>query len=75
MSFAKGEDVMQTIEALLRRLWGEMLNVTNLPTPFPWMTYEEAMSKYGSDKPDLRLGAEVRYIRTSREHSSNAYRS
>ncbi|EON62615.1 aspartyl-tRNA synthetase [Coniosporium apollinis CBS 100218] len=62
MSFAKGEDVMQTIEALLRRLWDEMLNVTNLPAPFPRMTYEEAMSRYGSDKPDLRLGAEIMRI-------------
>ncbi|KAJ9643904.1 aspartate--tRNA ligase msd1 [Coniosporium apollinis] len=62
MAFAKGEDVMQTIEALLRRLWAEMLNVTTLPSPFSRMTYQDAMSKYGSDKPDLRLGAEIMRI-------------
>jgi len=58
MSFATGEDVIFVIESLLRRLWKKMLS-TDISTPFPRMTYHEAMSKYGSDKPDLRLGMEM----------------
>jgi aspartyl-tRNA synthetase len=59
MSFAKGEDVMNCIESLLKRLWKELLGADNLPSSFPRMTYEKAMSIYGSDKPDIRLGMEV----------------
>ncbi|KAF2719368.1 hypothetical protein K431DRAFT_348014 [Polychaeton citri CBS 116435] len=62
MGFATGEDVRQTVEALLRRLWGTLLGVTDLPTPFPRMTYEQAMSTYGSDKPDLRLGSKIQRV-------------
>ena len=53
-SFATGENVIVVIEALIRKLWKDLLNV-ELPNPFPRMTYERAMSKYGSDKPDLRV--------------------
>ena len=45
---------MNCIEAVVRNMWKELLNV-ELPQPFPRMTYEEAMSSFGSDKPDLRL--------------------
>ncbi|KAI7559223.1 hypothetical protein KC346_g22855, partial [Hortaea werneckii] len=62
MAFASGEDVMRTIEDTVKALWGAMLDVKNLPAAFPRMTYEEAMSKYGSDKPDIRLGSEIRRI-------------
>lgn len=62
MAFASGEDVMRTLEDTVRALWGKMLDVNDLPNPFPRMTYEEAMSKYGSDKPDTRLGSEIRRI-------------
>lgn len=61
MAFATGEDVMQVIEAVVRRLWQDMLNV-QLPEKFARMTYEEAMSRYGSDKPDLRYGSQIRRI-------------
>lgn len=54
MSFAGGSDVMECVETLIIRLWAELLNV-KLPSPFPRMTYENAMSTYGSDKPDVRL--------------------
>lgn len=50
---------MSVIERVTRRLWVELLNIENLPEKFDRMTYEEAMSKYGSDKPDLRLGSEI----------------
>lgn len=62
MAFATGEDVMQCIELLIRRLWAEMLGVGSLNDPFPRMTYHEAMSRFGSDKPDTRLGMEISAI-------------
>ncbi|TKA62250.1 hypothetical protein B0A49_08896, partial [Cryomyces minteri] len=62
MSFATGEDVMRCIETLLKRLWAELLGVEALPSPFPMMTYEDAMSIYGSDKPDVRLGMKISRI-------------
>lgn len=58
MSFATGKDVMQIVEQLIIHLWRNLLGVT-LRSPFPRMTYYDAMSQYGSDKPDLRLGMEV----------------
>ncbi|MCJ1313558.1 hypothetical protein MMC25_007237 [Agyrium rufum] len=54
MSFATGEQVMQVIEALIRRLWKELLGI-DLVDPFPRMPYRQAMTRYGSDKPDIRL--------------------
>lgn len=62
MAFATGEDVMQCIELLVRRLWAEMLHITDLKDPFPRMTYNEAMTRFGSDKPDTRLGMEISNI-------------
>ena len=62
MSFASAEDVMRTVEAVVKRLWTELLGATDLPEAFPRMSYEEAMSRYGSDKPDLRLGSEIQRI-------------
>ncbi|KAF2172057.1 hypothetical protein M409DRAFT_62882 [Zasmidium cellare ATCC 36951] len=59
MAFATGEDVMSVIEGVARRLWAELLDIGDLPEKFDRMTYDEAMSKYGSDKPDLRLGSEI----------------
>jgi aspartyl-tRNA synthetase len=62
MAFASGEDVMQTVEDTIRAVWMKLLNVNDLPNPLPRLTYEEAMSKYGSDKPDIRLGSEIRRV-------------
>jgi aspartyl-tRNA synthetase len=58
MSFAEDEDVMALTEQVLSRLWGELAGYA-LPLPLPRMTYAEAMSRYGSDKPDLRFGCEL----------------
>jgi aspartyl-tRNA synthetase len=58
MSFAAGDQVIENIERLLQRLWKEILSV-EVSAPFPRMTYHDAMAKYGSDKPDLRLRMEV----------------
>jgi aspartyl-tRNA synthetase len=61
MAFASGEDVMSTIESLISYLWKSLLEV-ELPSPFPRMSYHEAMSAYGSDKPDVRLGMDIARI-------------
>lgn len=62
MSFLAERDVMVRIEQLLAKLWEQCLG-QKVETPFQRMTYQEAMSSYGSDKPDLRLGMEVRDTR------------
>lgn len=61
MSFASGSDVMECVETLIARLWSELLGI-ELPSPIPRMTYENAMSTYGSDKPDVRLGVPISRI-------------
>ncbi|SLM35536.1 aspartyl-trna synthetase [Lasallia pustulata] len=55
VSFATGDNVMNCIEGLILRLWKDLLQIT-LSSPFPRMAYQEAMKRYGSDKPDIRLG-------------------
>ena len=62
MAFAAGEDVMTIIESVIRRLWKDCLGVHHLPEPFARMTYEDAMSQYGSDKPDLRFDSRLRRV-------------
>jgi len=58
ISFANEETVYNITEDLLATLWKEILDI-ELPRPFPRMTYQEAITKYGSDKPDLRFGLEI----------------
>ncbi|MDH4106956.1 MAG: aspartate--tRNA ligase [Gammaproteobacteria bacterium] len=58
MSFVDETIVTNTMEALVRSLFSEVMNI-DLPDPFPRMTYAEAMSRYGSDKPDLRIPLEL----------------
>lgn len=60
MAFASGRDVMSCVESLMRHLWRVLLDVKLKEERFPIMTYWDAMSKYGTDKPDTRLGMEVR---------------
>ena len=57
MSFVDQEDVLEVFESMTRHLFKEVLNV-ELPAKLRQMTWHEAMSKYGSDKPDLRFGLE-----------------
>ncbi|MBE6608335.1 MAG: aspartate--tRNA ligase [Ruminococcaceae bacterium] len=61
MSFATQEDVMNINEGLMARLFDEILGV-KLELPLPRMTYAEAMSRYGSDKPDTRFAMEIQDI-------------
>ncbi|MHB2024915.1 MAG: aspartate--tRNA ligase, partial [Mycobacteriales bacterium] len=58
LSFLDEEDVFALTEELLATIWREILDV-ELPTPFPRMPYAEAMSRFGSDKPDLRFELEL----------------
>lgn len=53
MSFIDEEDIYRTGEALFKNLWKTVLNI-DIPTPFVRLDYDEAMNKYGSDKPDTR---------------------
>ena len=58
LSFGDEEDVYALMEELYAELWSTCLGV-ELPTPFPRITYAEAMARFGSDKPDLRYGLEL----------------
>ncbi len=57
MSFASEQEIRDLFENMIRHIFATTLG-TQLPNPFPVMTYEMAMSKYGSDKPDLRVKME-----------------
>ena len=57
-SFLSQSAIMDLMEALVRHLFKEVLNVA-LPAPFPRLTFAEAMRRYGSDKPDLRVPLEL----------------
>ncbi|MBC7217090.1 MAG: aspartate--tRNA ligase [Candidatus Caldatribacterium sp.] len=58
MSFVDREDVMGLVESLMVVLFAEVLGVS-LQTPFPRLSYEEAMKRYGTDKPDLRFALPI----------------
>uniref|UniRef100_A0A7C4W729 Aspartate--tRNA(Asp/Asn) ligase n=1 Tax=Desulfatirhabdium butyrativorans TaxID=340467 RepID=A0A7C4W729_9BACT len=58
MSFVGEEDVMNIAEGLMKRIFQNVLD-RDLPTPFPRLTYDEAMDRYGLDKPDIRFGLEL----------------
>ncbi|MAH35035.1 MAG: aspartate--tRNA ligase [Verrucomicrobiales bacterium] len=57
-SFVTTEDIISLIEGLLKRCFNEAID-TSINLPFQRMTYDEAMNKFGSDKPDTRFGIEL----------------
>jgi aspartyl-tRNA synthetase len=60
MAFAGEEQVMDLTEAVIKSVFSETAGIQlGDKSPFQRMTYQHAMATYGSDKPDLRLGAEV----------------
>jgi aspartyl-tRNA synthetase len=59
MSFVDREDILQLIEGLLIEVVQRVVPHKRFRTPFPRLTYAEALARYGSDKPDLRFGMEL----------------
>jgi aspartyl-tRNA synthetase len=58
MSFVTREDIVKVAEDLVQRLWAEIAGY-QVQRPIPHLTYADAMSRFGSDKPDLRFGCEL----------------
>ncbi len=61
MSFVERDDILQTFEGLMMHLFKEVKGI-EFTKPFQRMSYSDAMSLYGSDKPDIRFGMEIRQI-------------
>ncbi|MEE9361746.1 MAG: aspartate--tRNA ligase [Cellulophaga sp.] len=66
MAFVEQEDILNVFEGLTRHLLKKINNVT--VAEFPRMTYDEAMQKYGNDKPDIRFGMEFGELNTVAQH-------
>jgi aspartyl-tRNA synthetase len=58
MSFIDREDIYALIEGLIKRVWKTALNL-DVPTPFKRISFEEALNRFGIDKPDTRFGMEL----------------
>ena len=58
MSFIDQEDILAVAEKIVAKIWKEAVGYT-IPLPLQRMTYADAMTRYGSDKPDLRFGHEL----------------
>jgi len=58
MSFVTEDDVFDVAEGLIQTLWREVRG-EEIPAPFPRLRYDDAMNRFGSDKPDLRFGVEI----------------
>jgi len=66
MSFVNQEEILNTFEGLIKHLLKEIKNYSI--DKFPRMTYEQAMSKYGCDKPDIRFGMELSNLNDISKH-------
>ncbi len=66
MAFVEQEDILETFEGLTRHLLKEIKGVTI--DKFPRMTYDEAMQRYGNDKPDIRFGMEFGELNDVAQH-------
>ncbi|MBW3520303.1 aspartate--tRNA ligase [Flavobacterium sp. NKUCC04_CG] len=70
MAFVNQEDVMNTFEGMTKHLLKSIHNID--AADFPRMTYDEAMRKYGNDKPDIRFGMEFAELNTVTQHKEFA---
>jgi aspartyl-tRNA synthetase len=61
LSFVEPEDVFAMVEGLVARIWKEVLGVV-VPVPMRRMGWREAMDRFGSDKPDMRFGLELKDV-------------
>ena len=61
LAFVTEDDVMTINEGLIKRLWKEMLGI-DVATPFERMPWDQAMARFGSDKPDTRFGLEIQDV-------------
>jgi aspartyl-tRNA synthetase len=61
ISFADQADVLKVAEKVLTKVFDKVLNY-KIPTPIPYMTYKDAMTDYGSDKPDLRFENKIKDV-------------
>ena len=57
-SFVTREDIYALFEGMLKKVWKDVLG-TDIPTPIPRMSYDDAMNRYGVDKPDVRFAMEL----------------
>ena len=75
MSFVDEEDIFTNMEGMTRHVFKEVIG-EDLPDPFPRLTYAEAMSKYGSDKPDMRFELFLQDVKEFTDKSDfNAFKS
>ncbi len=70
LSFVDQEDIINIVEEMYKRLFKEVMN-TDIAVPFKRMEYEEAMRRFGSDKPDLRFGMEIKDLTEAFKHSAS----
>lgn len=61
MSFVDMDDVIEIQEGFLKKVFKDLMNI-DINTPFPRLTWDEAMERYGSDKPDTRFGFELKKL-------------
>lgn len=61
MAFVNQEDILSTFEGLTAHMFRQVLNL-EVEQPFPRMPFQEALEKYGSDKPDLRFGMQINEV-------------
>lgn len=67
MSFVEQEDILQMFEGLIKRIFKDVRNIDFTET-VQRMTWNDAMLKYGNDKPDIRFGMELANLKTVLRH-------
>jgi aspartyl-tRNA synthetase len=70
LSFVDQEDIISIVEEMYKTLFKDVLN-TDIEIPFRRMEYAEAMRRFGSDKPDLRFGMEIKDLTETFKHSAS----